>query len=261
MNAPLLVLGTGGSGTRVAGELMLAAGVYLGPERNKASDTRQITRFLRLHSRRYLEESAWVEAMGSSGGNAAPATDDLQGELHAAVGRMLADAPEGASWGWKNPPSIYVLPLLNEAFPEARMVQFVRDGRDMAYSKNQNQLEVYGELLVGDLAGEPDPVRSIALWSRVNLAALAYAREHVGDRHLVLHYEKVCDDPRGGAERLLRHLGLPATDAVLEQAEATIAPSPTTGRWNDAPAAELEAVTHAGAAGLAEFGYSSEGPR
>ena len=257
MSPPLLVLGTGGSGTRVAGELMLAAGVYLGPERNRASDSRQITRFLRLHSRRYLDESGWVEAMGSDQ-EVTEAPGDLLEELHAAVERMLASAPDGAPWGWKNPPSIYVLPLLDQAFPDAPMVQFVRDGRDMAYSTNQNQLEVYGEQLLPDLADEPNPVRSIALWSRVNLAALSYARKRLGSRHLVLRYEDVCERPRAGATRLLEHLGLPVTDAVLDQAEATIAPSPTTGRWQEAPADEREAIAQAGAAGLAEFGYASE---
>ncbi len=257
MSPPLLVLGTGGSGTRVAGELMLAAGAFLGPERNRASDSRPITRFLRLHSRRYLSETGWVDARGS-GLAVGPAAADLRTELHAAVERMLADAPDGAPWGWKNPPSIYILPLLDEAFPDARVVQFVRDGRDMAYSQNQNQLEIYGDLLVPDLAGEPDPVRSIGLWSRVNIAALAYAREHLGDRHLVLRYEDVCADPRSGTELLLGHLELDAAEPVLEQAQATIAPSATTGRWREAPGAELKAVAEAGSAGLAEFGYASE---
>lgn len=253
MSAPALVVGTGGSGTRITAQLMLAAGVHLGPDRNPANDTRQMTRFLRLHARRYLEESQWIDGGGSN--SIPPPADDLLSELKAAIDRLMESAPDGARWGAKNPPNIYVLPLLDTAFGDARVVQFVRDGRDMAYSSNQNQLEVYGELVVGDLAGEPDPVRSIALWSRMNLAALSYAREHLEDRHMVLRYEDICADPRGGATRLLEHLELPVTEAILDQAEKTIAISASAGRWRDAPEAEREAVTRAGAASLSEFGY------
>ena len=168
----------------------------------------------------------------------------------------MESAPDGARWGAKNPPNIYVLPLLDTAFGDARVVQFVRDGRDMAYSSNQNQLEVYGELVVGDLAGEPDPIRSISLWSRMNLAALAYAREHLRDRHMVLRYEDICADPRGGATRLLEHLELRATDAILDQAEETIEISASAGRWRDAPEPERDAVVAAGVEALTEFGYT-----
>ncbi len=139
-----------------------------------------------------------------------------------------------------------------------RMVQFVRDGRDMAYSTNQNQLEVYGEQLL------PRPRRRAQsraldrpLVAREPRRAFLRAKAP-RLRHLVLRYENVCERPRAGATRLLEHLGLPVTDAVLDQAEATIAPSPTTGRWQEAPADEREAIAQAGAAGLAEFGYASE---
>ena len=254
MSGPALVIGTGGSGTRITAQLMLEAGVHLGPDRNPADDTRQMTRFLRLYSRRYVEESRWIDAAGA--GPVPPPSEEVLSELKAATARLMETSPEGARWGAKNPPNIYVLPLLDTAFPDARVVQFVRDGRDMAYSTNQNQLEVYGDLLVSDLAGQTEPVRSIALWSRVNLAAVAYARAHLGERHLLVRYEDICAEPRAGAAGVLEHLHLPVTDEVLDRAERTITASPSTGRWRDAPEAERDAVVAAGLEALAEFGYT-----
>ena len=57
--------------------------------------------------------------------------------------RVLEDhcAPIAANprpWGWKEPRSIYLLSFLHRHLPALRFLHVVRDGRDMALSKNQN---------------------------------------------------------------------------------------------------------------------------
>jgi hypothetical protein len=48
----------------------------------------------------------------------------------------------------------------------------------MAFSENQNQLKKHGDAVLGDeLRRAKTPVRSIALWNRVNQAAADYGEE------------------------------------------------------------------------------------
>ena len=48
----------------------------------------------------------------------------------------------------KNPRSMFLLPFFDSYFPALKFIHIVRDGRDMAYSKNQNQLHKHGSTLL-----------------------------------------------------------------------------------------------------------------
>jgi hypothetical protein len=256
---PIVVFGIGGSGTRAVAQILSAAGVHIGPRLNKASDSHVIHRFLRKWSDSYLEQSGWVDAFASDASAPLPGPADprITADLERALVDQRAGIPaDDARWGWKHPRSAYLLPVFQQVVPDAHTVQLVRDGRDMAYSGNQNQLAVFGELLLGDLAGRPEPVRSIALWDRVNLAALRLSRRHRPERHLLVRYEDLCAEPRPQIRRLFAHLQFPADEALVDRAAGLVAPSPGSQRWRAADPAELHAVETAGSNALSEFGYA-----
>jgi hypothetical protein len=254
---PLVVLGTGGSGTRAVAEIMRAAGVYLGPKMNRSSDSLALKPFLVRWSQPFVAESHWVEAVERDPANGIlEPPEEAIADLKAGIADQRTGIPsKGSLWGWKNPRTINLLPVLTAVAPDAVTAQLVRDGRDMAYSKNQHDLEDCAAIVPEELRDAPDPVRSIALWSRLNLAALAYMNERSGGNHLVVRYEDLCADPAENAERLLTHLGVPFTDEVLEQAKELVKLSSSAGRWREAPPAEIAAVQAAGSEGLRAFGY------
>ena len=254
---PVVVLATGGSGTRAVAEIMREAGVYLGPKLNRANDSLELKPFLVRWSTPYVGDSRWVEAVEADPAAELPQPPaEIVADLRAAVDRQRQGIPAADSlWGWKNPRTTNLLPVLSAVFPEAPTAQLVRDGRDMAYSKNQNQLEDCDPILPDSLRPAPEPVRSIHLWSRVNLACLAFMRHRKGQNHLVLRYEDLCAEPSTHMAKLLEHLGVPYTDEVLAHADEIIKLAPTTGRWRDAPAGELDDVLGAGRPALTEFGY------
>ena len=255
-SAPRVVLGTGGSGTRAVAEAMIAAGVYLGADRNRASDSLAYKPFLVRWSKPYVAESGWVQAVERDPGADVTPPPEITADLEAAISRQREGIPaEDALWGWKNPRTSNLLPVLNAVAPDALTAQLVRDGRDMAYSKNQNQLEDCAAILPEELREAPLPVRSIALWSRMNLATAAYMRHLKGDGHLVLRYEDLCAEPQLHLGRLLEHLQIPAAPEVIERAAEGVKLSSGAGRWKDAPAGELQEVERAGKPALREFGY------
>ncbi len=146
----------------------------------------------------------------------------MVGDLLAALKEQRQGIPApGARWGWKAPRTIFVLPAIHHVFRDSYAIQLVRDGRDMAYSQNQNQLEALGPALLGDLDPDtPQPVRSIALWSRVNVAAAAYGRRFMEGRHLVIRYEDLCAEPERTIARLLAHLEADPDPAVARAQRA-----------------------------------------
>jgi sulfur carrier protein ThiS len=251
---PVVSFGTGGSGTRAIAGILKAGGVYLGPKLNRASDALALEPFLRRWPAEYVRSTGWID----HGAARIDAADrEMVDDLAAAVKRQRQGIPSsGARWGWKAPRTIFILPVVHEAFRDTYTIQLVRDGRDMAYSRNQNQLEALGPALLDDVEPDaPRPVRSITLWSRVNVAAATYGREVMEGRHLVVRYEDLCAEPNRTITRLLSHVDIDP-DPVIAQANELVVPSLEIGRWRKQDPAELEAVSAAGAAGLSEFGYA-----
>jgi hypothetical protein len=96
--------------------------------------------------------------------------------------------------------------------PGLRFLHFLRDGRDIAFSKNQNQLNWHGRAVLGDeLEKARTATRSLALWNRVNLAAAEYGERHLGPRYLRVRFEDLCSDPRVTVESIFEFLGSRAT--------------------------------------------------
>jgi len=252
---PVVSFGTGGSGTRAIAAILHEAGIYLGPKLNRASDSLALEPFLTRWPEEYVTTTGWVDARGE-GARSEPQPAMLEDLVDSMKSQREGIPSAGARWGWKAPRTIFVLPVIHHLFRDAYTVQLLRDGRDMAYSQNQDQLEALGPAMLTDLDPDtPQAVRSIALWSRLNVAAAAYGRRHLEGRHLVIRYEDLCGDPERWIARILAHLEVADPDPVIARAGELIDPSKEIGRWRLQDPDEMAAVLVAGAEGLSEFGY------
>src|SRR5207237_6942483 len=148
---PGVIGATGGSGTRVVARAVRRGGMFIGTDLNRSKDALDFASF----------SDRWVNTFAA--GEQPP---ELVADLRALVARQWRARPSAEqAWGWKEPRSVYVLPLLAEQLPGLRFLHVVRDGRDMAYSENQVQLRKHGDALLGAGAAEPEAVRSIRLWN------------------------------------------------------------------------------------------------
>ncbi len=244
-NGPYVIGGTGGSGTRVVAKIARQAGLFIGRELHRSEDPLRFIQF----ADRWVDAYAARERSRFSAWSEARMRRQLGAFLRAhCAGMTSAERP----WGWKQPRTLYLLPFLHEELPGLRFVHVVRDGRDMALSPNQYHLRHVRAVLGKELSGRAEPVGSIALWSRVNLAAADYAELSLGGGYLRLRFEDLCADPPAAIEQLLGFFGLSGNARDLA---AEVSPPPTIGRWRSA-APELQAeLNEVGCDALARFGY------
>lgn len=232
---------TGGSGTRVLARIVLRGGMFIGSDRNRSEDALDFAAF----------SDRWVDELVA--GRRPPAMAD---ELRALVARHWAERlADDQPWGWKEPRSVYLLPLLDEQLPGLRFLHVVRDGRDMAYSDNQLQLRKHGAAVLGDAADEPTALRSIALWSEVNQHAADYGERELGSRYLRVRFEDLCSEPQAVTATVLEFFGL---DGDAERiAHEEVRPPQTLGRWRAEDAATIAALEAGAGEALRRFGYQS----
>ena len=161
----------------------------------------------------------------------------------------------GERWGWKAPRTIYVLPFLHAQFSGLKFIHVIRDGRDMAFSKNQNQLRKHGRAIqtLTERWSYPKPVRSILLWERVNLRAALYGEMHLRENYLLLRFEDLCRASIQSTRRIMQFLHANVdVDAI---ARAEISPPSSIGRWQEQSPEMVAEIEQAAAVALKKFGY------
>lgn len=235
---PVVIGGTGGSGTRLFARLARAAGFHLGADLNISEDQLEIADFYDRWLNRWLLD---------------PDGCDAPMRIHLAwvIERHRAGRPEGEPWGWKEPRSIFLLRFLDAALQGMRFVHVVRDGRDMAFSKNRHQLRKHGATFLGS-EGELSPHRSIALWARLNGGAADYGEGRMGERYLRLRFEDMLDDPDREAARLARFL---QADQRRLAGAVALEPPASAGAWRRRDPETIAGLERVAGEALGRFGY------
>lgn len=247
VSSPLVIGATGGSGTRVVARVARRAGYNLGSHLNDAEDALE---FVAFHDR-------WINRVAAAERRPLTKrqTEQMSAEFQNALLRHLPERDAGQLWGWKAPRSIYFLPLIHSVFPALKFIHVLRDGRDMAFSDNQNQLRQHGRVILSwhERWFAAVPMRSILLWDRVNRDAARYGEAQLGSNYLRVRFEDLCRAPTPTVARILCFLG--SNLDAQQVADAEISPPPTLARWKTHPEAITRGLTAAAAASLRNFGY------
>lgn len=222
---PVILLGRGGSGTRLLSELALPLGLFLGSDLNVSSDSME-----------------WVDDIY------ALAVENLTEEIAAGSERDLAwrerlrrragavllrgrRTPEQL-WGWKLPETMLILAQALRSFPKARVVHLVRHPLTSAWRRthvtsrknNPVGLQVltaayrqYGRDLAAMEQDGPHIHNAITWRYQIeNVQNLLGA--HDPARVLVMRYEDLCATPQQCQDRLRQFLGLPPGRSKLQPA-------------------------------------------
>ncbi len=268
-HGPVAVGGVGGSGTRIVAEMLAVLGFRIGSDLNEALDNLSFTLlfkrprwfFRQADLRPRVETGLRIFGKTMTGGARldgeerrflARATAEVfrHGHDHLESGRgwwavlrarailraVRRPGTDGSPWGWKEPNTHIFLECLAGHFPDLRYVHVIRHGLDMAFSPNRAQLHNWGALFGVEVPKDilRLPQATLDYWIRSNDRAIAEGRRLLGDRFLVVNFDRLMEDPEPEIEKLLGFVPHGADDAELTPRLRVLVRKPRSiGRYRD----------------------------
>lgn len=252
-NSPVAVGALGGSGTRVVAEILMEAGIYMGDNLNNAKDNLTFTclfkrpewymnsqkkdriRHLQLFQKIMLGEALSVEdRLLYSKAYFTNWNYTIKNKIKAPFRKKPAGDFRG--WGWKEPNTHHFLKDLAELFPNLRYIHVVRNGLDMAFSGNVQQLKNFG--VNYDIPFPADkaqiPAAQLDYWIKANDHTIKLGGSILGERFYLLKFEELCVNPLDAIKSLLRFLQITLPEAKIQHL-ATLPKLPSSsGRYEKA---------------------------
>jgi hypothetical protein len=250
--SPVAIGGVGGSGTRLVAQLLEVLGFHLGTDLNRAHDNLWFTLLFKreevlesddrefdglldifvraMHGGRPFDdgEQRLIDALAADGRGHAD-VDWLRARAQSLKDAPM-DAPSGR-WGWKEPNTHIVLDRLLPRMPKLKFIQVVRNGLDMAYSSNQNQLKLWGQRFLGRPV-EVTPHDSLRYWCVVHRRVLEIGAG-MGEHFLWLDYDALCADADTGIAVLCNFLKMEADESTRLRLRARVQMPESTGRHRE----------------------------
>ncbi|MED4206763.1 sulfotransferase [Neobacillus mesonae] len=194
---PVVIGGVGGSGTRVAAEILKELGYYLGPL-NKSNDNIQFAKL--------FGNPEWF--IKSDKTNKKAIFKQLKMFQSGMVKKLKPHQSNYLGWGWKNPATHLYMAYLAKTYPSMKYIHVIRNGLEMAYSRNQNQLLKWGSLFQIKRKKEADPRTCLQYWYRANKRAIRVGKELLGHNFYLLNFNQLCSNPKVELDRLIKFLEL-----------------------------------------------------
>jgi hypothetical protein len=186
--------------------------------------------------------------------------------------RYRSPANLDVPWGWKDPRSTFTLPIWLDLFPDAKVLHIYRNGVDVANSlrvRSQNGLAHFGrwrqlhrrlafswwnqlspKLYVRNFTLE----EGFALWETYTRRADEHIAILPAERTKVIQYESFQTEPLAVMQELCDFVGVPARQAVIQQALASINPARASAYEHDDELRQFyEQVRHS--AQMRAYGY------
>lgn len=231
LKGPIVIGGIGGSGTRVVAQILNELNIYIGNDLNGPLDNLSYTLLFKrrkwfyrnIENRKEIYKGLGILEKSMKNHNPRftvsenifinKATLSMYINGHNKEGRgkgkwaieRLKIIRKGKTeitgneigWGWKEPNSHLILKYLNEFFPDLKYIHVIRNGLDIAYSSNQQQLYNWGAIFEVDLpkSDEEIPISSFRYWILANKQAFLTGAAMGAKRFHVVNFDKlICHD-------------------------------------------------------------------
>lgn len=209
--------GMGGSGTRLLAELFQLAGVNMGKHLNISFDNLVFT--VLFKNPKWREEASFkkitdrfkilVKTLEGSRLSVLeffdlyrrvqlhPFPPDITPEFKQSIYYYLRNNPSSTSYlGWKEPNTYFYLEELFSLFKEITYYHVVRNGIDMAFSRNTNQLRNWGSYFGISTANKHETLENKQLRFWIHSTNYIYNLKQKYDKKIMLiSYDKLCEDP------------------------------------------------------------------
>ena len=99
-------------------------------------------------------------------------------------------------WGWKEPNTHIILERLLKYYPKMKYIHLMRNGLDMAFSENQNQVKLWGRQLLKESDFINIHYASLKYWCLVHKNIIKLGKKMGLDYFLLINFDKLCLEPR-----------------------------------------------------------------
>lgn len=265
---PVIVGGTGGSGTRVVAQILMELGYYMGADFNgRPLDNLWFTLLFKRpkwyrrvrHDKAQIFQGLRIMEAAMRGGPVRSAGDKafvLRAMLEHAFAlknppadngrwpvirawKMLVSRPQPPkqcrSWGWKEPCTHIYLDQIAEHFPTGKYILTIRHGLDMAFSNNQQMLDYWGwvfDVKQPDSAEEM-PRRSLEYWIKSHQCAVDVGRKLGDRRFMLLNFDQLCVSPEATIRGMLDFLEIDPKQADLARLAKIPSVPKSAGRYRE----------------------------
>ena len=235
---PVLIGGVGGSGTRIVAEILIQSGIFMGLLLNKANDNMQIARkFPIMRDSIQGRETSNKQLIGKlkdiidwKSNNEKQLIDKTLSQFEK---QMYSDYQKSNSmytgWGWKVPGIYFILKYLASYYPNLKYIHLIRNGLDMAFSKNQNQLSNWGGYYGVNKNNQPLPKAALCYWYAANKKSISDGEALLNKRLLLIKFEELCSNPSEEIAKISDFLNLNKSN--LKELEKLVVPPVTIDRY------------------------------
>lgn len=267
MLGPYPIFCRGHSGGRLVCEAFMRNGISMGNVTSAHKDSE-------FFSIRMNEKIREIILRAYDYANADAATrSHLQNVMRETVAEFVAaEIKHEGPFGWKIDPTLFTLPVVMDAFPNAKAVHVIRDGRDLMLSRLNarvehlddpvNRVMMFGRADVEEFMGRPIPSEKTVKKLRNELEMLHWVTavefglrgRAYGERYFEVKYENICADPIAEFEKIFTFLGVP----FLEETKTWLMQAASVnriGKWKTLPPELLAAPLQIGGALLERLGY------
>jgi len=228
--SPVIVGGCGGGGTRVIAEILKRAGVYIGQDLNVSNDNllfsylfkhpdrfgKKLTQYnskhkelLELHERLFLGHNPTklkdFEILWQSRNVQLIHPHKIKWIVRRTINILKSKPTTPPLWGWKEPYTGFFIDAIHAYYPLAKYILVVRNGLDMAYTNNVQQLQYWGDYLNLD-SSDMSPMNKFEFWYRYNKHILSRAKELYGELFLLIKLEDLCLKKEEGIKKLFNFI-------------------------------------------------------
>lgn len=111
-------------------------------------------------------------------------------------------------WGWKEPNTYVILEKLFEYYPDMKYIHLIRNGLDMAFSENQNQVKLWGPLLLKESDFTNIHYASLKYWCLVHKKIIKLGNEKGPKQFLLINFDKLCMKPKKYLKKICKFLNI-----------------------------------------------------
>lgn len=240
MDKKVIAIGAlGGSGTRAVAKIVKESGVFIGDELNGPLDNLIFTRlfknpkwnkkaaisdinfrlsvFEKYMKGEKLDFGSFYELLKVAKSNKlSPSRYNFY--FNVLKRRAILEKPRDV-WGWKEPNTQFYIKEVLDYFPDLKYIHVIRNGLDMAFSTNKQQLHNWHwKFNIDKDFKNKESFNQLNLWIRSTKKVIKIAQEEkYKNRILILNHTALCDNPKEEIDRIIDFCGIPLSQEKLNK--------------------------------------------